>query len=352
MPRDPKEELIRRLFELQALSNTLSDKSDAILRLMFDDIVAALARIDPTGVQPRYRQGRLDKLSARVREIAGPAYAQLFREQRAALATIGAREAQRVTDSLKVVLGAGSAGKVAPTTGLGTNFFKAVIDTEPIQGALLKDWFTDQSRKTVFKVDRQIKLGVLQGETIDQMVRRVRGRSAGRRGQYVGGVMQTSTRDAAAIVRTAVNDISNVAGMNCYKNNADVLSGVRYTATLDSRTSAECMALDGSFWKLDDPGIKRPPRHVNCRSVLVPEVDWKGLGMEPPPEGTRASADGQVPSSTTYGEWLKSQPASLQDEILGSRARGKLFRDGRASLKDLVTSDGRRVPLDQLAEAA
>jgi SPP1 gp7 family putative phage head morphogenesis protein len=347
---DPREVLVRQLFALQQIANTLSDQSDALLRSMFDDIVAEIARLDPTGVAPRYRQGRLDKLAARVREIAGPAFDELYKQQRAALAAVGAREAAQTTMHLRAVLGAGNAGRVAATTGLGQNFFKAVIDTQPVQGALLKDWFAGQKQRVPFQVGRQVQLGMVNGETIDQLVRRVRGRSTGR-GGYTGGVMQTTTRETTAIVRTAVNDISNVAHMNTFEANADILKSVTFVATLDSRTSSVCQAADSKTWKLGDPSIQRPPLHVNCRSVLVGDVDWESLGMEPPPEGTRASAGGQVPASTTYEEWLRDQPAAVQDEILGV-GRAKLFRENQVGLRELVTTDGRRLPLEGLIDGA
>lgn len=346
MATDPREVLVRRLFALQQIANTLSDQSEAIIRSMFDEIVAEIAKLDPTGVSPRYRQGRLDRLDARVREVAGSAYDRMYAEQRAALASVGASQAQGASMQLRAVLGAGNAGRVAPTTGLGPNFFKAVVDREPVQGALLKDWFKGQAQRTQFQVGRQVRLGMVGGETIDDMVRRVRGRSNGR-GRYTGGVMQTSTREATAIIRTAVNDISNTAMLNTFEANADILAGVTFTATLDARTSSICQATDSKTWKLDDPAIQRPPLHINCRSVLIPEVDWKGLGMEPPPEGTRASAGGQVPASTTYEDWLRSQDRAMQDEILGP-GRAQLFRDGKVGLRELVTADGRRIPLDAL----
>jgi hypothetical protein len=54
-----------------------------------------------------------------------------------------------------------------------------------------------------------------------------------------------------------------------------------------------------------------------------------------------------VPASTTYEEWLRDQPNAVQDEILGA-GRAQLFRENRVGLRELVTTDGRRVPLDAL----
>jgi len=188
-----------------------------------------------------------------------------------------------------------------------------------------------------------------ENETIAEMITRVRGRSDGR-GGFTGGIMETTMREAEAIVRTGVNFIANRAHLATYAENTDVLKGLQFTAVLDERTCPICQALDGEILDAENPDpAKVPPRHLRDRCVLVPVVDWEGLGIEPPPEATRASADGQVPSSTTYEDWLRDQSAATQDEILGP-ARAELFRDGKIGLKDLVTGDQRIVPLDELVK--
>lgn len=90
-----------------------------------------------------------------------------------------------------------------------------------------------------------------------------------------------------------------------------------------------------------------PPLHFNCRCVRIPVVkSWRDLGfdIDEVPEGTRASMDGQVPETQTYGAWLKTQPASVQDEALGPK-RAELFRGGMTV--DRFVRDGRVVRLDE-----
>jgi hypothetical protein len=54
-----------------------------------------------------------------------------------------------------------------------------------------------------------------------------------------------------------------------------------------------------------------------------------------------------VPATTTYEQWLKRQPASFQDTVLGP-SRGKLFRNGDLSIGRFVDSQGRTLTLDEL----
>lgn len=349
MATDPRRVLVERLFTLERLSSQLGDQAERLIRELFDEIAAELARLDPAGGAVRYQQGRLDKLRERVRELAGATYDEIHRGQRASLAAIGARQARDATIELRAVIGAGSAGKLAPTTGLGVNYFKAIIDTRPLQGALFREWVKKQGTDTAFRVEQQVRLGMVGGETIDQMVRRVRGRRIP--GGYTGGVMQTSTRQARTLVRTAVNDVSNTARMDTFGANADIISAVTFVATLDERTCVVCGGLDGKRWKVGDPEIRQPPLHFSDRCTLVPEIDWESLGMDPPPDGTRASRDGQVPSSTMYQDWLRGLSPEEQDEILGP-ARAALFRNGQVTLTQLVTSDGQRRTVGEVGRDA
>jgi hypothetical protein len=71
--------------------------------------------------------------------------------------------------------------------------------------------------------------------------------------------------------------------------------------------------------------------------------------VEPPPEGTRASENGQVPSSQTYEDWLRRQPPDAQDEIVGP-ARADLFRQGKIGLRDLVRGDRSVVTVRELEQ--
>ena len=159
--------------------------------------------------------------------------------------------------------------------------------------------------------------------------------------------MQVSTRHADVLVRTAVNQIATRAQVETFEANRDVTDEYIYTATLDDRTSDICRALDGKRFAYGEGSM--PPQHPNCRSVVRPVVNWKKLGLEPPPDGQRAAQDGPVSAKLDYADWLRQQTAAEQDDILGP-ARGKLFRSGKVTLQDLVRADGSRLTLEELRE--
>lgn len=346
MATDPTGAVVRNLFLLQRLSNGLGAEAAGIIRELMDEIAAEIARIDPTSpIQQTYRQLRVQKLMRAVEDLTGDAFEDVRRQLRDDLARIGKSQGQWAASQLDLALG--SATIDIRRGAIGINQMKRILDARPFRGETLAGWAETQAAATVRRVRRQVQLGMVQSETIDDIVRRIRGRSNGR-GGFRGGVLNTTTREAEAIARTAVNFTANTAHRETFRDNQNVTKSFEYTATLDSRTTLICANLDGRVWKYDDPNAKYPPQHFNCRSTVTPRVDWGGLGVQPPQsEGTRASADGQVSASTTYREWLRDQPASVQDEVLG-RARAELYRAGKVDLRDLVTRDNRVVPVGQL----
>lgn len=164
---------------------------------------------------------------------------------------------------------------------------------------------------------------------------------------------EMSVNTAKMLVRTATTHVSATTNVETFaQQDPEVTSQYQYVATLDERTSLICAELDGQIFDYSDESAPRPPMHPNCRSTIIPVVNWEALGVSKPPEDllevTRA-AEGGPTSYRTYGTWLRDQDAGTQNDILGP-SRGKLFRDGDVSLKELLASDGSVLTLDQLAK--
>ncbi|QYW02108.1 minor capsid protein [Stenotrophomonas phage Sonora] len=262
---------------------------------------------------------------------------------------------------------------------------RAISSSRPFQGKLLKDWFGDLERADQQRLTAAIQLGMAQGEPVDDIVRRVVGTKAA---GYSDGVLAISRRDASSIVRTAVNHVSNTAREYVWDANEDVIQCKVWSSTLDGRTSASCRARDGHGIRVGNnplpegmkpvtPAGARPPGHINCRSTLIAYLRGIGLLGNRPyvtdtrtrdkreidfrkeakksgstvPEVRRAWAEqniGRVPATTTYQDFLKRQPASFQDKVLGP-TRGKLFRSGGLNVDQFVDRAGNEMTLAQLA---
>lgn len=297
---------------------------------------------------------RLEANLRELRSVTREAYAALGKELRSDMMDLSVYEAEwnaKTVDGLLLRLGV-ALGTVSPSREL----LRAIVETRPFQGGLLRDWARKLEADAYGRVRQAIRQGLLQGQTIDQIVRRINGTKAQ---GYADGILEANRRDIATIVRTATAHVTNTARDEFYRNNADLVKAVQWTATLDSRTSDLCMSRDGHTYALDThrpldggpPWEAGPGRlHMNCRSTSVPVLkSWKELGIALPdaPPGLRASMNGQVPASTTFGVWIKGQPASVQDKVLGvSRARA--LRSGTLSFDRFFDREGHFLTLDEL----
>lgn len=228
---------------------------------------------------------------------------------------------------------------------------RAIVDVAPVtvgpdKKLLLEEIFTSLAAGKEEAIRGAIRLGMVEGETIDQMIRRLRGTRAN---QYKDGVLEASRRHAEAMTRTIVNHTSNQAMQATFKNNADVVKGWVFVATLDGRTSITCASLSGTVWPVGKGPI--PPRHPNCRSAAVPEIaTWRELGfdMDEMPAGMRSSKDGLVSADISFNDWLKGQDKETQIDILGP-TRQKLFASGKLPINGFTDDAGRVLTLDQLS---
>lgn len=227
---------------------------------------------------------------------------------------------------------------------------KAILTRQPFGGQgeqparLLSKWVHSIESLERTKIDATLRQGLIQGQTIRQMVGRV---------QAITGQSRTH---AEAVTRTAVTHVSNAARGLLYKANTDVIKGELFVATLDERTTLTCAGLDGTEWEVGEGPV--PPLHVNCRSTRTPVTkSWKELGikLDELPPGQRPfvvqKMTGQVPSTQTFTNWLRGQPDVVQDDWMGP-VRAKIFRaNPEMPLREfLSTVDHRPLTLAQLAE--
>lgn len=203
-----------------------------------------------------------------------------------------------------------------------------------------------------------VRNGLLTGETTDSIARRLKGRlqfgdigplSVKQLAQAGGQLTNMANHQVMALVRTSINQVANAAAERVYEANQDVTKKYRYVATLDTRTSAICRALDGREFEYGKG--PQPPQHFNCRSTIVPIVDSDIL---PPSEtAKRASADGPVPVNMSYGEWLSKQSKATQAAVLGPNKVGYFQRlsnkyGPRDAIAKMVRDDGSELTLKDL----
>lgn len=127
------------------------------------------------------------------------------------------------------------------------------------------------------------------------------------------GLGQSFTR-MQTIARTEMLRTYRVTTQTAYEN-SNVVVGYRRLSARDDRVCPGCLMADGRTYPL---GVTFES-HVNCRCSLVPIL--------------RNVSPVQF---QTGQEWFRQQPEAAQRAILG-RGRFEIWRDGRASLDDMVT---------------
>lgn len=328
----------------------------AVTRLLTDleaDLVAQLARIDPTTVSRQSaRVARLEKLLDQVRGSIRSVYrdaSTLLAGELRELADIEvAFTARAINEGLGLQLATATITRAQAT---------ALVGDLLVQGAPVADWWSRQAGDTLQRFQDAMRLGMSQGDTSAQLIQRIRG---GRRnGEVVQGFMDISRRNADTLVRSATQAASAAAKDVAYSDNADILKGIVWMATLDGRTTIGCGARDGLLYTVgthepidhDLPWEGGPGnRHFGCRSTSAPVTKSfreLGLDIDDLPAATRASIDGQLPSDTKFEGWLSRQSRARQEQVLGE-GRAELFREGKIGLRDLLDGNGRELSLEEL----
>lgn len=328
--------------------------SDDIVRLLnsadqdiSDQIAKRLAGIEDRGIGLSKRtMARLDALVAEIRAINSEVYGRTYDQLADDLVAFGTAEAEFQRDTITKSLPGdiGNLGMTLPSPIV----LKAIVEARPIMGTLLEKQFTTMSAVRTDAIDAAIRMGMVAGESTDDIVRRIRGTKAG---GYNDGALGVSRRSLQTRVRTAVTHVSNQASQETWKANSRVVDAWQFLATLDNRTTVICGSLDGQTFPIGEGPI--PPLHLNCRSITVAVTkSWRDLGIDADQldAPARSSMDGLVAGGTTFESWLRGKDEATQNKVMG-KTKADLWRSKKLDLKDFVKNGQTPLTLKQLKAA-
>jgi len=370
--------LIRHQTGLMRYNTTLVKELTRILDKTEEDIQAKLlvGFSGSTGNLSKTGRARLSRIILNVQEIRRGAWADVKPALVSGVREVALAEASTAAATLTSILPVEYLATI-PAAGV----LNALVNHHPFEGRVLKDWAGSLEATDLANLSDTIKIGYVQGQTAAQIAKTVIGTKAA---GFADGATAKTRRGINSVTRTALNSLANASRREFFKENKDIIGAEVYVATLDSRTTPICQSLDGKKFPVGEGAI--PPLHFNCRSLRVGTVNGEVVGNRPSkpftekrllteftkknklsavttrqdlPRGTKGKYDtfarkrkrdltGTVPAKVTYSEWLKKQPASFQDEILGP-TRGKLFRTGRVTLSKFVARNGDLLTLKELA---
>ena len=336
------EEFLKNLLRIHRVGNGIISGTATELNKLFDAISFLVFRAKVLAPKTdRGRYARLAKLQREIEAEAEESYERIFGLIEHNLVGLGVDQTAATFAFLLALLGR---RPLKRRTALRTvDRVRDHLGKSPIQGYLLREW-VDNNRDHIKRLLlREIRLSIMGDESVEELMARIEGKLE--RNLLRGGVLGAAILSMTGIIRTAATHVAASAAFAALAANPDITKRYKYVAVLDSRTTPICRALDGQVFEYGEGPL--PPQHVNCRSSIQPVIDWGGLGLARPPVGTRPSMYGPVPANWTYQQWLRRQSKARQSSILGP-ARARLFRDNKATLRDMVRRDGEIVTLSEL----
>jgi SPP1 gp7 family putative phage head morphogenesis protein len=385
------ESLYRNAIDLNRYSNSVARRVINAYNDIIIDAVNQLRTIDELSAP--VKAARLRAILAQLKDSLGTWAGDATEITATELQGIAQLQLEFVTDQLRRALPVGARDAVR-TVEISPQFAQSVVTTDPTQinvVALSDDLFaavqgapqtfsltaaqgtmiTLPNGEVVSKAFRGIAVdqserfsqvvrqGLLTGEPTPAIAKRLIGNlEFGEQAKTVkqlvaAGGQATAVADnqIVTLVRTSINQVANAASQQVYEANQDITQKYRYVATLDTRTSSICRALDGREFEYGKGPT--PPQHFNCRSTTVPVINYKDLGFDPPPPSKRAAAGGMVPADQTYGQWLAKQDLATKAKALGASKVPYFNRladkyGPTDAIAKLVRDDGSELTLDQL----
>lgn len=129
---------------------------------------------------------------------------------------------------------------------------------------------------------------------------------------------------ARTILRTEQITAYRNGNLETYKINPDIVKRWRWTAALNDRTCAMCLAMDGREFALEIPFGSHP----NCRCAPVPVTKTlEEMGIKGVKENKAVLPKGK--------DWFNKQSKETKLRILGP-TKLRLYEEGRISLDDLI----------------
>ena len=318
---------------------------------MADDLEQVILNTPDLGEGLSNKAIRAEALKRQVDSAIAAAYSQINNIHLGALVSLGEVEAQFALHAVNTTIGVNIAKTMLTNAALDLVVRKTVIE-----GAPSEEWWRRQKAIVAQRFSDTMTKGIMEGNTIPQLVQRVRGTRAH---NYTDGIMSGTYARTEALVRTSGMTVANGVRMESYLANADIIKAIQWVATLDHATCVVCGVLDGLTWKTPDytpqghnKKFTPPPSHWNCRCTVVPVLkSYRELAGLPEAgrinSGTRASMNGQLPANMKFNAWLQTQSEEAQRAILG-KTRYELWKGGKLSMAEMTRPSNELLTIEQL----
>jgi SPP1 gp7 family putative phage head morphogenesis protein len=332
------------------LADNITTHSISVLRVaagLRQDVLAMLKRLQGRLVGDLEEHGPNPRLAALLRQTTDSidsAYGDIVHAHTSNLEDIATAETEQAANLVNHAIGVETM-----TTGQSQHLIETIAGKTLLEGHYPAQWWEGQAEDLKTRFKGAMQQGMLAGESVDDLVKRVRGTAAL---GYTDGIMQASRAQAEALVRTSVQSVANESRLNTYRGNDDVVKGIQWLSTLDSRTTAICRALDGLQWDLDyrpighNKAFPGPIAHWNCFTGDVPVQSPSGACQL-----YRRPYSGElITIETDHGRRVTLTPNHPLLTPTGWEAAGKLYVGERLICQKGTGGNAARNPENQSSE--
>lgn len=327
MPQSLEDSFTRHQIYLGRYAGGLYKEALPKLKKMRDEISAKLLSTNSNTFESARLEYLLRDLKIIINTtINGAINPKLFEDLALYESEFSLKVLDSATPASVIISGGINASVLLPEVMASTMQLQGVKGKQTIEDVIKT--FSDAHYKDI---ESEIRRGIAEGLTTDEIVKKI---------QYLSN--NRTRQQAEAVVRTLTNHIATTARSETFKEYEDLFIGEKYLSTLDSRTTAICMLNSGKIFKFGEG--QQVPAHFSCRSVRV-AVLKKEYDLDI--KSTQSSQFGQVPDSWDYNDFLKRQNAEFQNEVLGIE-RAKLYRKTGEPITKFVDKSGKFYTLDEL----
>lgn len=335
-------------------------------------VLLSASKLENTSPSSKKFRDSIKKLEDSISSVRGQAWKSIDKlldsELKELMVDETAMVSRIISESLPVQVGL----RLAPDKEL-----KEIAVKTPFEGKILKDHIKSAASNDVQRITTRTNKAIVQNNVPSEVLKQVIGSQAY---AFKDGVTRRAWDGAEALVFTSTSHVQSQSKSSVYKTNEFLIKEEDFQATLDSRTTPQCItADDGSPYKVGEGPM--PPLHWRCRSIRTPRINFEEIAERPfdpttertlvkeytngqytsrdaLPRGQKTKFDtfarkrkrelvGRVPSKTTYSEWLRGQSKDFQEEVLGV-TRAKLFRANKYSVDRYTNASGQFLTLEQL----
>jgi hypothetical protein len=330
------------LSHLQAIKKArrVANATDKLLLDLQSEIITGIMRVNSRRKATEFELKNLNSLLAETSRIINEKFFKIQSQFERDIGFWIGEQSAEIIEIINAGIGADIATGVLPKS-----IVKRLSQNIIVEGTPSKAFWDKQSADLKVNFERQMRLGIANGETIGEITNRIRGGDI--RGIEVSGIMNISRSKAAALARTSTGQVYADVRRETFKENSDVISAIQQVSTLDKRTTNICKKYDLKSWSLPDyepightlkygTGV---PRHFQCRSSEVPIIkSYSDLSEEKKakvPKGRRTSIDGIINDDIDYETFLKEKSESFQNEVLG-KSTAESWRNGSINFDEIV----------------